>query len=357
MLRITRLHLSQFRSYPEQLIEFAPGITCLCGANGQGKSSLLEALYFCTTGSSFRTHRLGDLVQHGEFGCSVSLAFERHGTAHQLQVRSDGKERRFFHNQNPTKGRSEILGLCPSVILSQRDQELVRGAPQDRRRFMDLHLAQVDPLYLENLSRYTHALKQRNALLKQEATTGFEIWEELLAESAAYLSVRRRQLLQHLEEHVQECYRQLFDNPVTKISLNYLSKEVQGVSPKEYYLRAYAANRVKDQEKGSTSHGPHRDDFSLLIEGHEAKLFGSDGQQRVLAIALRFAEWKAMKERLEMDPLLLIDDIGTSLDPNRRARLLALASSFGQTLVTSVDRAEFNVPARYLQITLGKVTG
>jgi DNA replication and repair protein RecF len=346
-LLLEELRLANFRLYEEAVFSFAPGLNVILGPNGTGKTSLLEGIFTTLTGASFRTQRTSELVRHCGAALRAELLFFKHSVRHQIALWHDGKQRRYQYNRCTPASRNDILGLYPVVLFSQEDVALVKGAPQLRRRYLDLQLAQSDPLYCYHLGRYTRALRQRNTLLRRGHNQGIEAWEALLAGSGAYLVRQRLLLIEELQKRLDPIHRQLVGEEGAPFGLRYRPAQMGGAAKLEsteeisvLYLALYAKMRQRERELGATAVGPHRDELVLLLGGKELRMYASDGQQKACAAALRIAEWESVQERVGLPPLLLIDDLGTSLDPERRRCLLELASSLGQVVVTAVSKQE-----------------
>lgn len=345
-LLLEELSLANFRLYHEVRFAFEPGLNIILGANGSGKTSLLEGIVVTLTGTSFRTQRMRDVVLHGSLQFQTLLKFKKYGIHQKIALSHDGKRRRYAFNQLITTNRADILGVYPVVLFSQEDVFLVKGAPQLRRRYLDLQLAQIDPLYCHHLGRYTRALQQRNALLRFGTADAIESWEDILANSGSYLVAQRRALIMDLQERILPIHKDVAGETY-QLELRYrpaqlkkesLEKTTEELS--EVYRRLFFEMRKKEKEIGSTVVGPHRDDLALFLNDKELRLFASDGQQKACAASLRLAEWDLVKDRVDLPPLMLIDDIGTSLDPKRRQRLLELTTGFGQVIATAVCESE-----------------
>ncbi len=331
------LALADFRNYRSLAVEFAPGVNLFWGANAQGKSSLLEAVYFLITGRSFRTQRLKDLVRDGATTFCIEALFSKQGVDHQIQVRSDGSRHRILLNQTSCPALSSLLGRLQGVIHTAEDAALIRGAPALRRRYLYLQLAQADPVYLRALARYHRALKQRNLLLKTGDRLDLENWNQPLAEAAALIALRHHSLVAALNELSPRVQDVLSANQ-DQLELSYKSEAVAHTDPEllaHRYLEALQKNVHRELAFGSTLIGPHRDDLTILLQTREARYFASEGQQRSCAAALRLAEWHRLRDATGETPLMLIDDMGLGLDPYRRQQFEQQLESLGQVFVTS----------------------
>jgi DNA replication and repair protein RecF len=343
-MRLKTLFLKDFRNYREALISFSPTINYIYGLNAQGKSNLLEALSLFITGSSFRTAQLQECIRFSAPSFYLELHFEKDGVEQVLKLGFDGARKRVIHNATPLKSVSSLLSILHGIIFSPEDTLLIKGAPAERRRFLDLQLSKTSPLYLHHLSRYFKAMKQRNSLLRSGAFETIAIWEEQLALSAAFLTLQRKQLI---EELTPCCTRnlQLLSQGEEALELTYLSSalskvEAKSENLKQFFLERFAQLRERERLLGTTLSGPHRDELSVKINGREARNFGSEGQKRSCATALRLAEWGRLHAVVEELPFNCIDDIGVSLDFQREQILLDRVNQGGQIFLTSPREAK-----------------
>ncbi len=334
-MHINKLSLSLFRNYENTTLSFSPEVNLIRGENAQGKTNLLEALYFLCTGRSFRTLHFTDFIPYGKPYFHIEAEYVKDGISGTLKASFDGQVRKLYHNDTAFASFSSLLGLLPIVLISPQDLALVSGAPADRRRFLDLHLAQSDPLYVHHLGRYLKAVKQRNILLKQKSEESLEAWEKILALSAAYLLEKRVEALTKLLPIAKECLEQLTDGDDT-LDLKYLPT----LPPDCPYVASeifeeLRKNRRRELACGMTLLGPHRDDLAIFIDGQEAKSFASEGQKRGAVTALRLAEWQSLKSTTGYPPLLGIDDFGIHLDTRRYALVQKRIQGLGQVFLTT----------------------
>lgn len=333
-MRLRRITLRNFRNVGFATLELAGARQFLVGRNGQGKTNLLEAAGFVTALRSFRTndHRL--LIGHGKDCAALSFALEheREGEVRvNLTLRSEGKE--VWCEQTRVTKLAEYLGRFPTVVFSSQDLQLVRGSPVLRRRWLDLTLAAIDPVYLRSLQAATRALAERNALLKAGQGTDAELaaFESALAPAAADLIARRAAGLAELGRRTTEFYSKL-SGEAEPAALEY---EPNFAEPSADALRArLESGRERDRRFRSTLAGPHRDDLVFRVRGTEAKEFASEGQQRSLVLSLRLAQAAWFHERTGVRPVLLADDVLGELDPERRARFWAAVDADSQVIAT-----------------------
>ena len=346
-VRLQRLVVRDFRNlHRVELLPADDGVAVV-GDNGHGKTNLLEAVYYLQLLRSVRGTRDQDLVRFGEAGFhlaatalvgervrEVSAGFERQGK--RKRVRVDGVE---------ASRLSEALGALPAVLVSPRDVSLVGGAPSERRRFLDVMLALTSRRYLASLQHYRGALLRRNTVLRdaQRGRVGEDrvaVWEPALAQHGAVLWSER---VAWVEGWAGE-FARLCDaiGERAPAELRYVTHLPRGEAVQDALLAQLAARRAHDMKRGVTHAGPHRDDMEVLLEGREARLFGSAGQQRTAAIALRMLEAATLREHVGASPLLLLDDPFAELDARRTERILALLGEGGrgQTIIAVPREAD-----------------
>jgi len=336
-MEVTRLILRNFRNYKEAELSLSNGLNLIQGKNGAGKTSLLEAIYLLSTGRSFLTAHLTDLIRIGADHFYVEAHFIRDNVEQTLGVGFDGKNRRIHYNATQFQSFSHVLGILPSVLYSPKDSALISGSPQERRRFLNIQLAQTDPLYVHHLMRYHKAMKHRNALLKIRSEEAIETWEKMMSDSARYLMHRRKQLIDSLRPKVESYARFLSEDEDT-FDLHYAPSI--SLKKQDQIEDLYQRQRPKELIIGSTLIGPHRDDLHIIYNKLEAKSFASEGQKRTCIAALKMAEWDELKLQTEVPPLFSIDDFGVHLDPTRTETLREKLTSFGQVLLTSPEGDE-----------------
>ena len=330
-MELQKLKLTHFRSYQKEEAFFSSGLNCIEGANGSGKSNLLEAIHLISTGKSFRTHRLYDLIKHSEAGFELEANFLKEGISHSLRVFFSKEGRKIFYNDTAHSSFLPLLGILPSILLCPEDISILSGSPAERRRFLDLHLAQIDKLYVYHLGRYQRALKQRNFLLKKKDEKGLLPWEQLMAASASYIIEKRIETIEYLQEPSKRLVLQ-FSRQKEDFTMEYESSLLQNASS---YAEQWERNRKKELETGTTLLGPHRDDVLFFLKGQDVKTFCSEGQKRCCLAALRFSEWERLKSILDSPPLFGIDDFGVHLDEDRSSLLKEPLLSMGQVFITA----------------------
>ena len=344
-MRLRKLTLRHFRNAGFAALEFAGRQHFLVGANGQGKTNLLEAAGLVTALRSFRTTDNKLLVGHGQHCAALAyvIEHERQGeTQVTLKLRHDGKE--LWCDQARVTKLADYLGKFPTVVFSSQDLQLVRGSPALRRRWLDLTLAAMDAGYLRALQTATRALAERNALLKSGRAGAAELgaFEQTLAPAAAELIARRAAGLTALEKTMQAAYARIAE-AAEPARLVY---EPNFAEPSaEALLARLEAGRARDQQFRTTLVGPHRDDFHFSVKHTAAKDFASEGQQRSLVLALRIAQAAGFQEKSGVRPVLLADDVLGELDLARRARFWSALDPEAQIIATGTHLPDADLGA------------
>ena len=374
-MRCRHLSLTNFRTYSQLELDLPPGVSVLCGNNAQGKSNLLEALYMLATTRSFRTTSECELVSwHAgadERFARISAEIERQGSTSRLDIilvepadgnaadaaagtvargRTRAIQKRVRLNQRPRRAM-DALGQLNIVLFTPADVELITGSPAQRRRYLDIMLCQVDPHYVRVLSQYQRVLTQRNALLRQLRDRRFpadqlRYWTEQVVALGSELIVSRGQAITTLSSFLADIHPRLVDNR-TSLGIVYRSSvtELPSVLASESGAVAHAddvrpavaaqftaqldAQQERERRQGVTIVGPHRDDLAFTVDGMDLNRFGSRGQQRTAALAVKLAEAAVMQQRTGERPVLLLDDVLSELDPQRRRLLQEILTGDG----------------------------
>lgn len=317
---------------------FNPKVNLIVGDNGIGKTNILEAIHFLSTGRSFRTNQLSELIRHGYNYFYIEAHFVKEGVSQSLKVGYDGKKKKIEHNDSNLQTFSNLLGIVPSVLYSPKDISLIIGAPVERRRFLNLYLGQSDPLYVHYLLRYTKALEQRNSILKRRSLhdpVEIECFEKEMANASLYLMTQRKQALETLEKSLFSMVFKLTKKN-DEFSIRYQpSFSMQKEFSRESLEMQYKKQRKKELILGVSLIGPHRDDFSMSIGTQLIKNFCSEGQKRAFLSALKIAEWSLLREKHQKSPLMCIDDLGIHLDATRSSLLEESVKDLGQVFLTS----------------------
>lgn len=356
-MHLRSLYVQQFRNHSEAYLEFSPSLNVISGPNAQGKTSLLEAIHYLMIGRSFRPTQHQDLIKIGHDSLLLETLFCKHQVDQKLRIFADSKDRKISCNSTPLPTISNLLGVIQGVVMTPDDVNLIKGSPLLRRQFLDIQIAQVDPLYVHYLSRYARAMRQRNILLKQKKMASIEGWEHEMAHAAAYIVLRRQRSVEALQISCQEFYTYL-TGEAECLTLEYRSGSSacrNEKEAKEHHLKLFGKNREREMIFGYTLSGPHKDDLGVSIGGRDARLFASEGQQRSCVTALHVGEWRHLKEASGETPLFMVDDVGISLDDRRRERLLNYLTTMGQVFLTTTDATlidAFSCPKRSIVLPL-----
>ena len=348
------LHLQQFRNYRDQTVEFTAPKTILLGDNAQGKSNLLEAVELLATLKSHRSTSDRELILEGTKESRITAFLEReHSNLDLLINLRFGARRGITINQQPIKRHMDFLGSLNAVQFSSLDLELVRGAPEKRRSWLDTILMQIEPIYAHILQQYNQVLRQRNALLKRlqhEASLDnfyeeLALWDVQLATTGSRVTRRRARVLERLAPLAQDWHTKI-SGKTEIFTLNYAPNvpipENNPEKVQEAFLEKIQLRRIPEHRQGTSLVGSHRDDIEFLINETAAKLYGSQGQQRTLVLALKLAELKLIEEVVGEAPLLLLDDVLAELDLHRQNQLLEAIQDRFQTLITTTHLGSFD---------------
>lgn len=338
-MKLRLIRLQHFRNIAAAELRFAGERTFLLGSNGQGKTNLLEAIGYVSALRAFRPGDNRTLIEQGQGEAAIAYGFEHERLgASEVIVRILPRGKEATLDREPVRRLAEFIGRFPTVLFASEDIQLVRGGPALRRRWLDLHLASLEPGYLADLQAYHRALDARNRLLKEGASPAeYAAFERALAPAACRLIARRRDGVARLASLVEQLYRALSggDEPG---GIRYEAD----VEPEHEaaFLAALERGRPRDLQLRSTQHGPHRDDLALEVSGREAGLFASEGQQRALVLALRFAQLRDARAVSGIAPLVLADDVLGELDPVRRGRFWSVLDADLQLFATGTALPE-----------------
>jgi DNA replication and repair protein RecF len=350
---IGRLRLHCFRNYTEATVRFGPGLNVIHGQNAQGKTNLLEAIATLALTRSPRTTSGGDLLLWNEDAALAEADVRRPPAIVTLSVRfhrdvSSGRVSRVSAVDGKPRPARAVLGVCPVVLFWPEDLALVRGGPDGRRRFLDVILAQTDQQAVAHMSRYRRVLEQRNALLHQLRLGGgvrdsLNSFTSELAHHGAWLAVARARLVDALAPLAAQALRDL-SGQREGISLRYAPAHAASIpdsadAAEQALLETLRDRAAEEVARGITLAGPHRDDIAFDLDGRPARGTASQGQQRSIVLACKLAEVRYLQDTAGVAPVILLDDVLSELDPERRERLLALLATEGrhQVLVTTTE--------------------
>ena len=347
-MRMTYLKLYQYRNY--ETLELIPHerLTVLLGKNAQGKTNVLEAIELCATGRSHRTVRDVQMIQREKDVAYIRLEAEQKARNRRIEIRmAKNKGKQIKIDGVPISRMGELMGCFHAVMFSPEDLRLVKDGPSERRRFMDIELSQIAPVYFYALSNYLHANQNRNALLKS-LQNGVEdqgqllIWDEQLARHGAQIYMQRRAFMQSLRQIARDVHARLSDGREC-LHLFYDS-DIDAATEEEAQQAIQVLlleQRKEDIRRGMTQKGIHRDDIGMTLNEMDVRSYASQGQQRTAALAMKISELHLMRDWLDDAPVFLLDDVLSELDAHRQAMLLEATRDF-QTFLTTThwDRKE-----------------
>ena len=399
---LEHLSLTDFRSYAQVDLPLEPGVTVLVGSNGIGKTNLMEAIGYLATLSSHRVSSDGPLLRFGTERALIRARLVRgdQSTVLELEINAGRANRGRINRSNPVRAR-DLLGICQTVLFAPEDLALVKGDPSNRRRFLDELLVSLIPRHAATRSDYDRVLKQRNALLKSaragKFTAGHEatldVWDQHMARAGAELLHARLELVERLRPHLNKAYAQLTDGSkeagaVYRSTLQTLmdddgarrcrqcggwsllpahagAEDLRLLSVDELterYVRAFAASRRKELERGISLVGPHRDELELVLGQAPAKGYASHGETWSMCLSLRLASYYVMLDDARTGgsaPILILDDVFAELDVQRRRKLAAIVSGAEQVLVTAAVDADIpeELAGRRVKVIPGGIDG
>lgn len=358
---IQKVVLKNFRNYKELELELAPGVNVLMGENAQGKTNLLEAVGYCSTGRSHRTSYDRECIQIGESDAFIKVLYNLENSGHmdcvELHLRRNGAKSAAM-NRVPVQKINDLFGCIQTVLFSPEDLSLIKDGPAKRRRFMDMEICQVDKVYLHCLQQYQIVLRQRNQVLKDIARQGgsrelLGVYDEQFAEFASRLIRRRRAFIVQLSELAPQIHSRISGN-TEKIEFSY---EASTKEDTQQILRKLSESAEQDLKLGTSCVGPHRDDIGIRINGTDVRTYGSQGQKRTAALSMKLAEVEMMQEQTGHSPILLLDDVMSELDERRQLFLVDCIEKH-QTVITCTgveDSIRKMANARIFRVKEGRI--
>lgn len=362
---LEKLNLHHFKNYDELEAEFSSGINCLFGRNGSGKTNLLDAIYYLSFTKSAFAGSDAQNIQTGHDQFVIRGRFRNDHSAEVVCACQAGHKKSVRENEQEYTKMSDHIGKYPVVMIAPNDIELIWDGSEQRRRFFDSLISQIDRSYLEHLIQYQQYLKQRNGLLRLAADRGsvdrdlLDTYNQKLVPLARFIFERRQHFVQAFTPQFVDAYHFLSGNAAEKVSLRYQS-ELEG----ESYDTILKRTLSRDLQLQRTTSGIHRDDFVFLLDGHELKRYGSQGQQKSFLIGLKVTEFRELARSKGQNPILLLDDIFDKLDDLRIQKLMQMVAegSFGQLFITDAraDRSrdiikELGIQASAYQVENGKL--
>ena len=332
---IKNLELNYFRNYENLNIEPVQGVNILTGDNAQGKTNILEAVFFCAYGRSHRTSRDKEMQMFDAPFTTVAVDVKREKNDKKIVLRFNREGRKFIEiNGRKITRIPDLLGNLYVIMFSPEDLKIVKESPGIRRRFLDMEISALDKVYYHDLVHYNKVIQERNTLLKMRSVdyTVLDVYDEKAAQLGAKIIKQRIAYMNNLNEKAQPIHLEITAGK-EEIKYVYECGIPLGDNIEMSLRKSLLESRRRDLERGSTSVGPHRDDFSILINGSDARIFGSQGQQRTVILTLKFASLEIIKDLTGEYPVLLLDDVLSELDLSRQNFILSSIDGI-QTIIS-----------------------
>jgi len=333
-LYIKSIKLNNFRNHENKYFELSTGTNVFYGDNAQGKTNILESIYFCSLGKSFRAKKDSELVMQGKEIAALEMEFQKGERVKKINTVVTNKNKKQIKiNDIKINKISELFGNILIVLFSPEDIEIIKGDPSNRRKFFDLLISQLKPSYMYQLQQYYKILEQRNNLLKRgkysDISLELDIWDEKLVELNISISKIRKETVQILEPIFQK-YVGEFSKGNEQVRINYKTQIIDNI------LESIKQKRNIDIERGFTSIGIHRDDYKFEINDDPLENFGSQGQIKTVILSLKLAQKEIIEEKLNEKPIMLLDDVMSELDKSRREYILTKIQDC-QIVITCTD--------------------
>ena len=336
---LKRLTILNYRNIATAELDFSPKVNCFVGQNGEGKTNVLDAIYFLSLTKSTINAVDSANVRHGEEMMMVQGIYDLNGTEEEISIGMKLHQKKHVkRNKKEYKRLAEHIGLLPLIIASPNDSTIISGGSDERRRLMDMVISQYDSEYMNALMTYNKALQQRNAMLKAEEEPNddiISIYEEMMAENGERIYAKRQAFIEEFVPVFQQFYTAISGNN-EQVSLRYTSHCQRGP-----LLDIIQRDRPKDRIMGYSLHGIHKDELEMTLDGYPIKREGSQGQNKTYMISLKLAQFDFLKRTgSQTTPLLLLDDIFDKLDARRVEQIVNLVSgdAFGQIFITDTNR-------------------
>ena len=335
---IQQIKLNNFRNYDQLALELNKHINVIYGDNAQGKTNILESIFLCSFGKSFRTQKEKEMIKFDEDKATVEILFKKKDRDGKIKIEI-GNKKQIAVNGVKIKKLSELLGNINIVLFTPDDINIFRSGPANRRKFLDMMIGQLRPNYVYNLNMYLKTIEQRNNYLRQikeenKPEEMLEIWEENLAEYGEKVYNYRKLYMEKILNKINGIHSKITDDK-EELKIEYISD----CCNKEEYLKLLKSRRKLDIIKGFTTKGIHRDDFMIYINDKEVNIYGSQGQNRTVVLSLKLAELNVIFEEIGEYPILLLDDFMSELDEKRRSNFLSNIENT-QVILTGTEKID-----------------
>ncbi len=333
---INNIKLNNFRNYNNKEINLHENINVFFGENAQGKTNIIESIFLCSIGKSFRTNKEKELIKFNEEKTLVEINYEKSDRTGNIKIEI-GEKKQVYLNGIKIKKLSELLGNINVVIFTPDDINILKGGPQNRRRFLDIMISQLRPNYMHILSLYNKTLEQRNNYLKQikiekKDENLLDIWDEKLIDYGIKIYEYRKEFLEKIKNKIKNIHQGI-TNGKENIEIEYISDAIT----RQNFINELKSRRKLDIIKGYTTKGIHRDDFIIYINKKEVGTFGSQGQNRTAMLSLKLSELQVIYDDIGEYPILLLDDFMSELDSKRRESFLNNIKDI-QVIITCTEK-------------------
>lgn len=351
---INEIKLNNFRNYNNQEIKLEDGINLFYGNNAQGKTNIIESIFLCSMGKSFRARKEKELINFNNNDSSVEINYLKKDREGKIKY-IIGDNKKIFINNIPIKKMSELLGNINIVLFSPEDINIIKDGPSNRRKFLNMMISQLRPNYIYTYNLYIKTLEQKNNYLKNITVENknddlLDIYDEKIADYGITINKYRNEFIEKIKEKIKKIHKK-----VTKEKEELKIKYISDCFKKEDFIKKLQENRNQDILKGYTSFGIQRDDIYFFINGKKIDVYGSQGQQRTSILSLKLAELEIIKEEIGEYPILLLDDFMSELDSERRLNFLKNIENT-QIIITCTDDINLeNVNINKYKVEEGKV--
>ena len=335
---IKKIKISNFRNYKYAEINLNNKINIFYGENAQGKTNIIESIYLCSIGKSFRTSKEKEMIKFGEDNSNVEIDYEKSDRDGNISI-NIGERKNIFVNKIKVKRLSELLGNINVVIFTPDDINILKGGPQERRKFLDVMISQLRPKYMHICSLYQKTLEERNTYLKNSENYNYDlldIYDEKLAEYGCEIYKYRNEFIEKIKNKIVTIHNNITNNK-EKIDIKYISN----CEDKNDYLKLLKERRKLDFIKGYTTKGVHRDDFQIFLNELPVDVYGSQGQHRTAVLSLKLSELQVIYDEIGENPILLLDDFMSELDEFRRMNFLENINDT-QVIITCTHKFEMD---------------
>ena len=333
---IKKIKINNFRNYDQEEIDLEKNINIFYGENAQGKTNIIESIFLCSMGKSFRAKKDKEMINLNYEKAQIEIEYQKTDRDGKIKIEL-GNKKIVYINGVKIKKLSELLGNINLVIFTPDDINILKGGPQNRRRFLDIMISQLKPNYMYNLNLYLKTLEQRNNYLRQikeerKDENLLDIWDEKLSEYATNIYSYRNEFIEKIKNKIKVIHNEITDNK-EDIEIEYLTE----CNDKEKFLNLLKQRRKLDIIKGFTTKGIHRDDFVIYINKKQLDIYGSQGQHRTAILSLKLSELNIVYDEIGEYPILLLDDFMSELDETRRRNFLEKIKN-AQVIITCTEK-------------------